>query len=109
LLESEIIIKNLNDTVCGVDCTKCGHLHKECYGCEFHEGRVYWTKYIQKDRCPIYFCCACQHNLDHCGKCSDFVCELFREMAFADPNISHSDAQKSLIERTMNLHTRNGK
>lgn len=64
---------------CGLDCNACENREKcDCPGClELEEGN--WA-----GNCDIKKCCE-EKQLEHCGLCSDFPCDLLRNTAF-DPD-----------------------
>jgi hypothetical protein len=59
---------------CGTYCGTCKFLNRKeppnCLGCSSHEGRPFWGT------CKVYSC-ADEHNINHCGNCDDFLCDLF--------------------------------
>jgi hypothetical protein len=67
---------------CGIICDNCEYLlgkkEQKCSGCIAQEGNPFWGK------CQAYRC-AQEHQVEHCGECSDFPCEnLINE--YYDPN-----------------------
>jgi len=60
--------------LCGSHCGFCSYYIKErtpyCSGCETHKGHPFWGE------CKL-FACAKDHNIEHCGLCFDFPCDLF--------------------------------
>lgn len=64
---------------CGLLCDECENREKcDCPGClELEEGN--WA-----GDCDIKKCCE-EKQLDHCGLCPDFPCDLLRNTAF-DPD-----------------------
>jgi hypothetical protein len=59
---------------CGTHCGHCSYYTKErtphCEGCEAQKGRPFWGE------CKL-FACAKEHDVEHCGLCHDFPCDLF--------------------------------
>lgn len=61
---------------CGMDCGKCSRKEKfGCLGCNNMQSG-YWG-----EKCEIKECCEAK-KLEHCGLCSDFPCEMLREISF---------------------------
>jgi hypothetical protein len=87
-------------SVCGVDCTKCPDFKKECAGCDAQEGKVFWTKYIEKDCCPI-FSCVKEKGYSSCGACAQVPCELW--FSLKDPARSEEEHQRKIQERLAEL------
>ncbi len=98
--------QKLAKTICGVNCLPCKYLGKECAGCNNIKGKVFWAQFINATVCPVYACCDTTHHLAHCGQCPEFPCELFKKMAFADPNVPKEEAQKDLDARIKVLEGR---
>ena len=103
----------MNISVCGIDCggacIECNSSNPElkespCMGCNSMEGKIFWTKYINLDVCPIYSC-AKQKQFNHCGKCQHLPCEIYFKIK--DPNISEEQHQNSINERVAVLKTLN--
>ena len=67
-------MKNVLIAPCGAYCKLCDYYQKErtphCSGCGTHEGHPFWGE------CKLY-ACAKGHNVEHCGICEKFPCELF--------------------------------
>lgn len=61
---------------CGANCSECSRREEfGCSGCnEMQSG--YWG-----EKCEIKECCD-EKKVEHCGFCSDFPCEMLREIAF---------------------------
>lgn len=59
---------------CGTHCEFCDYYKKErtphCAGCGSHKGHPFWGG------CKLY-ACAKDHEVEHCGLCKDFPCDLF--------------------------------
>ena len=92
-------------SVCGIDCAvasiECNKMDKElqknpCKGCNAAEGKIYWTKYLNLDTCPIYSC-AKEKQLAHCGECAQLPCNIYFEMK--DPAFSDEQHQQSIKDR----------
>lgn len=58
----------MSNTICGVDCTKCG-LKGTCGGCVETKGRPFHSE------CVVAMCCL-NKRYDNCGKCGDIPCKL---------------------------------
>ncbi len=75
---------------CGTFCGLCPYFEKKrtphCSGCGNHKGHPFWGE------CKVY-ACATKHEIEHCGLCRDFPCDLFIEQF--DPE----HGQKSAIFR----------
>jgi hypothetical protein len=84
-------------SVCGVDCTTCPSLNKECQGdCSTIKGKVYWTKYTGTEVCPVYACVESK-KLNNCGDCAQLPCETWVKLK--DPSITEEQHQKSIRDR----------
>ena len=59
---------------CGEYCGFCLYYKKEkkpsCSGCGNHKGHPFWGE------CKLY-ACVTEHEVEHCGLCTDFPCDLF--------------------------------
>lgn len=59
---------------CGIHCGVCPYFTKErtpyCPGCDALKGRPFWGE------CKLYTCAA-DHEVEHCGLCTEFPCDLF--------------------------------
>ena len=88
-------------TVCGTDCTTCPDYKKKCDGCQKIQGKVYWTKLIETDTCPIYKCVVSDKKLTHCGKCGQLPCHLFYDLN--DPSYSDEEHLKGIKRRVSHL------
>ena len=59
---------------CGTHCGHCPYYTKErtpqCNGCETQKGHPFWGE------CKL-FACVKDHDIEHCGLCQDFPCDLF--------------------------------
>jgi len=59
---------------CGTYCKECSFKEEyDCKGCEEMLGKVFWGE------CDIYKC-SNEKNLEHCGNCADFPCEMLSNM-----------------------------
>lgn len=58
-------------------------MEPQCAGCNKVEGKPFWGT------CETYACTA-NHNVSHCGECSDFPCREF--MARYDPREGPTNA-----------------
>ena len=68
----------MNLSICGIDCDKCSFFtEKKCEGCRkvAPDGKCVWN-----GRCDIYDCASAK-NLEDCGRCSVFPCEMLEEWA----------------------------
>lgn len=61
---------------CGILCSECGY--KEQMGCQ---GCVHIDKPFWGDICPLKTCCEAK-ELEHCGQCSEFPCEVLKQFAY---------------------------
>jgi len=93
-----------NISVCGIDCAvaciECNK-HEElknnpCKGCNAMEGKLFWTKFLGLDTCPIYVCVK-EKQLKHCGECAELPCKIYFEMK--DPSISDERHQQGIKDR----------
>ena len=80
-------------SVCGIYCGNCSFLGEQCKGCGYVNGKPFWATQIPSGVCPIHDCCNNQKQLEHCGMCDDFPCNIFLELR--DPNMSDDEFQKS--------------
>ena len=90
--------------VCGIYCGDCNFLGKECTGCEYVDGKPFWTTLMKIEVCPLHDCCRNQKQLEHCGLCEDFPCKMFLELR--DPSMSDDEFEKSLDLRQKELQKR---
>lgn len=89
-------------SVCGIDCSvaciECNkYLDTPCKGCNEEKGRLYWTKYLGLEVCPIYNCCVNIKGFEDCGRCENLPCEIF--FSTKDPSISEELFQEKIKER----------
>ena len=61
---------------CGIMCSECEY--KESMGCK---GCVNIDKPFWGDVCPVKSCCEGK-NLENCGMCDNFACELLNSFAY---------------------------
>ena len=78
---------------CGLNCEVCEYLPEQCKGCGCVEGKPFWSVQVPSGICPLYDCCRNQRELEHCGQCEEFPCEMFFE--FRDPNLSDEESQNT--------------
>ena len=80
-----------NYSVCGIDCDQCKYKEEQnCSGCKAKQGVVFWGK------CDLY-ACSKDKKLEHCGKCSEFPCEMLKEWASSE-NPERIDNLKKFLE-----------
>lgn len=61
---------------CGTKCSECMYKEKvNCVGC------VSMNKPFWGEKCLVKNCCE-NKNLEFCGQCKDFPCELLKEFSF---------------------------
>ncbi|MCK5199745.1 MAG: DUF3795 domain-containing protein [Spirochaetales bacterium] len=61
---------------CGIICTECEFREKMgCKGC-VNISKPFWGA-----NCPVKTCCEGK-NLEHCGECSDFSCDILTSFAY---------------------------
>jgi len=78
-----------NYSICGIDCNSCKFkLEQNCQGCKSLKGKVFWGE------CDLYKCNS-EKNQEHCGKCSNFPCDMLKEWA-ASENPERIDNLKKL-------------
>ena len=72
-------------TACGESCVKCPKkLDGRCPGCIDADGVV--PEWAQSGRCKIH-ACAHDHGVQICALCSEFPCEMVKELIHWNPNI----------------------
>jgi hypothetical protein len=95
-----------NISVCGIDCAiaceECNKMNEEffnspCKGCNAIEGKLFWTKYLGLDTCPIYNCCANEKQFSHCGECAELPCSIYFNTK--DPSIPDERFEENIKER----------
>ncbi|MDE5696359.1 MAG: hypothetical protein K2I96_02940 [Lachnospiraceae bacterium] len=84
-------------SVCGTDCSTCSCLGNLCTGCNACEGNVFHSP----EGCSIYQCVVHKKNLEHCGKCKEAPCDIWR--ATRDPKYSDEEFEKNIAERMQTL------
>jgi hypothetical protein len=89
---------------CGLYCGECEHLPDKCSGCGQVQGKPFWTAQFGVETCPLYGCCVIQKNLEHCGLCPDFTCQMFDSMR--DPSMSDEEAEQSMQKKINDLKRR---
>jgi len=103
---------NKDISVCGIDCAVACEVcnksnpefaEKPCRGCNAEEGKLFWTKYLGLDTCPIYQCCVNEKQFRHCGECPQLPCSIYFNTK--DPSISEEEHQKKIQERVEMLKT----
>jgi hypothetical protein len=61
---------------CGTLCTDCeyhtGEKTPQCPGCSSMKGKPFWGE------CKLY-ACIMEHDVEHCGVCTEFPCDMFIE------------------------------
>jgi hypothetical protein len=59
---------------CGTICNDCeyykGEKSPQCTGCNQVKGKPFWGE------CKLY-ACIIKHEVEHCGLCDEFPCDLF--------------------------------
>jgi len=97
---------NKDISVCGIDCAiaceECNKIHEEffnnpCKGCNDMEGKIFWTKYLGLDTCPMYHCCVNEKQLKHCGQCAELPCEIYFNTK--DPSLSDKEFKQGIQDR----------
>jgi hypothetical protein len=93
-------------SVCGIDCAvacgECNEMHEElkknpCKGCNIEKGKIFWTKYLELETCPIYNCCVNEKQLKHCGLCPELPCSI--HFKTKDPSMSDEQFEQGIKER----------
>jgi hypothetical protein len=59
---------------CGAICENCLACDKPCKGCHETGGRPYFYK--NNEKCPV-FECSQNKQIEHCGLCDSFPCDIF--------------------------------
>jgi hypothetical protein len=86
--------------VCGAECAGCVLL-KDCKGtCTEIQGKVFWTKYMGMEVCPI-FKCVSDHKYKNCGDCTKIPCELW--FSLKDPSSTDEQHRQSVSDRVKKL------
>ena len=98
-----------NISVCGIDCAiaglECNKNNEEfiqtpCKGCNDAKGKLFWTKYLNLDVCPIYSCVKAK-RLNHCGECEQLPCNVY--FGTKDPSLSDEEHQQYIKDRVETL------
>ncbi len=93
--------ENLASAPCGIIClAECPYFPSSCKGCRSMKGRVFWTRYVNSDVCPIYDCCVDEKGYGDCGSCRFIPC---RHWELKDPTMSEEEIEKSLELRLKRL------
>ncbi len=93
---------NKEMSVCGCVCSDCEYLKKsECSGCFKIKGKVWWASYISATVCPIYACVIDKKKINHCGRCPEIPCQLWRDLK--DPNYTDEQHEESMRNRIENF------
>ena len=91
---------------CGLICDKCEFYGKSCVVCLAVKGQTFWAKEMMPGKtCLLYDCAVNLRGYEHCGKCSELPCEMFRNMK--DPNSTDEEHRQSLIDRAARLRALN--
>lgn len=61
---------------CGILCNECEYREKMNCGTCINIEKPFWG-----DGCPVKNCCE-EKELEHCGLCSDFPCDLLNQFAY---------------------------
>jgi hypothetical protein len=89
---------------CGIVCSECPFLGKQCDGCYKVKGSTFWAQEMIPDKtCPLYACAVNEKKFKHCGECNELPCATFKEMK--DPNCTEEEHRKALVERVQRLKT----
>ncbi|MDR1740217.1 MAG: DUF3795 domain-containing protein [Bacteroidales bacterium] len=97
-------------SVCGIDCAvaciECNKNFEElqqnpCKGCNAAKGKIFWTKFLGLDTCPIYACVE-NKQLAHCGQCPDLPCSIWQQK---DPSMSDEQHEQGIKDRIAVLRT----
>jgi hypothetical protein len=90
--------------VCGTDCIGCPQLNKDCQDtCQNLKGKVFWTKYVNVEVCPVYKCVK-EKYLANCGYCAKIPCDWW--FSLKDPSMSDEQHREGVIERVKKLKAR---
>ncbi len=71
-----IKVKEKIESRCGIRCSECEY--KESVNCQ---GCINITKPFWGESCPVKSCCEGK-NLDCCGECDEFPCDLLKSFAY---------------------------
>lgn len=86
-----------NISVCGTDCGSCYCYGEMCSGCNACEGKVFHSP----EGCAIYQCVIHEKGLEHCGKCKELPCGIWK--ATRDPKYSDEEFEKNIAQRMQML------
>lgn len=87
--------------VCGANCEGCPNREGECQGgCQSLKGKVFWTKLIGVEVCPVYKCVE-ENGFANCGDCALLPCPMW--FSLKDPELSDEEHQKSIVDRVAKL------
>ena len=84
---------------CGAVCTECLRFPSECAGCRKIEGKVFWTKYLNRERRAVYDCCVKDKGQRTCADCMELPCERFTK----DPTLTDEQNEAGLKKLLKNL------
>lgn len=93
-------------TACGLDCRECNYFSTECPGCNSISGAPFWVGFVDSAICSIFDCCILGKNLDHCGHCNEFPCDIFLDVEKLDPYMSEEDKLSSTQRRLEFIRSR---
>ncbi|NQT32027.1 MAG: DUF3795 domain-containing protein [Deltaproteobacteria bacterium] len=68
------------------------------------QGKPFWAPLFDVEVCPIYDCCINRKQLEHCGLCAEFPCQIF--ISLRDPVLSDEEAEQALRKRQQDLRRR---
>jgi hypothetical protein len=69
-------ISAMVESRCGILCSDCDYREKmNCGGC-INIDKPFWG-----ESCPVKSCCE-GRNIEHCGECNEFPCDLLNQFAF---------------------------
>lgn len=83
---------------CGILCEQCAY--QEETGCE---GCTKMEQPLWAESCPVKSCCEAK-NLEFCGICTDFPCELLNSFAY---DKEHGDNGKRITQCRLWAQNRN--
>ncbi|MCI8778578.1 MAG: DUF3795 domain-containing protein [Bacilli bacterium] len=70
------LVETKKESRCGISCSECHFLSdKVCEGCT-NISKPFWG-----DSCQVKSCCE-NKNLECCGECSEFPCDLLKAFAY---------------------------
>lgn len=79
-------------TYCGLDCKNCEYKEKcNCGGCVKTKGNPFHGK------CRLAEC-VIKHNIEHCGYCESFPCDLLKEFSYDKKNGENGGRIRTLEE-----------